>query len=172
MPDFRREHIFKKHLLSDILALSLCAFLSGIETDEEIETYGKEKFSFLKTFLSLPNGIPSHDTITRVFRILDKNKFAECLHKYWAEIMDFLQERHISMDGKVCRATNKGGKKKSGICIVTAWACEQNLCLGQLKIDEKSSKKTAIPSLIDDIDIKIFRRVVFIQLKSVYFIPR
>ena len=172
MPDFRREHIFKKYLLSDILALSLCAFLSGIETDEEIETYGKEKFSFLKTFLSLLNGIPSHDTITRVFRILDKNKFAECLHKYWAEIMDFLQERHISMDGKVCRATNKGGKKKSGICIVTAWACEQNLCLGQLKIDEKSSKKTAIPSLIDDIDIKIFRRVVFIQLKSVYFIPR
>ena len=124
VPDFRRNHVFKKHLLSDILALSLCASLAGAETDEEIETYGKEKLDFLKTFLSLPHGIPAHDTFTRVFRILDKDKFADCLYKYSKDIMEFLDEHHISIDGKICRATNKGGRKKGGICIVTAWACE------------------------------------------------
>lgn len=154
VPDFRSRNVFKLHLLEDILMLSLFATLAGAENDEEIETYGKEKYSFLRGFLSLPNGIPSHDTITRVFRYLDKAKFAECLHKYSKELMVYLQENHISIDGKVCRATNKGGKKKSGICIITAWACEQNLCLGQLKTDEKSNEKTAIPVLIDEIDIK------------------
>lgn len=152
--DFRREHVFKKHLLSDILVLSLCASLSGAETDEDIESYGQEKLSFLKTFLELPNGIPSHDTITRVFRHLDKDAFSNCLFKYSKDIMEFLNEHHISIDGKVCRATNKGGKKKNGICIVTAWACEQNLCLGQLKTEEKSNEKTAIPALIDEVDVK------------------
>ncbi len=154
LPDFRREHIFKKHLLGDILVLSLCATLSGAETDEDIESYGEEKISFLKTFLDLPNGIPSHDTITRVFRYLDKDAFSNCLYKYSKDILEFLDEQHISIDGKVCRATNESSKKKSGICIVTAWACEQNLCLGQLKTAEKSNEKTAIPALIEDIDVK------------------
>lgn len=154
VPDFRADNIFKLHLLSDILMLSLCATLSGADSDEEIETYGKEKELFLRDFLVLPNGIPSHDTITRVFRYLDKNKFAECLHKYSREILDFFDEYHLSIDGKVCRATNPGGKKKGGICIITAWACEQNLCLGQLKTSEKSSEKTAIPALIEELDVK------------------
>ena len=122
VPDFRRGNVFKLHILSDILLLSLFATLAGAENDEEIETYGREKQSFLSNYLSLPNGIPSHDTITRVFRYLDKDKFAECLLKYSKELLTFLGENHISIDGKVCRATNKGGKKKNGICIITAWA--------------------------------------------------
>ncbi len=154
LPDFRREHVFKKHLLSDILTLSLCATICGAENDEEIETYGKEKEDFLRTFLELPNGIPSHDTITRVFRHLDNEKFASCLYRYSDELKVFLEENHISIDGKVCRATNKKGKKKDGICIITAWACEQQLCLGQLKVEKKSSEKTAIPLLIEDLDIE------------------
>jgi predicted transposase YbfD/YdcC len=154
VPDFRQGNVFKLHELQDILLLSLLATLAGAENDEEIATYGKEKQSFLSNYLRLPNGIPSHDTITRVFRYLDKDKFAECLHRYSKELIDFLAENHISIDGKICRATNKGGKKKNGICIITAWACEQNLCLGQLKTDEKSSEKTAIPALIEEIEIK------------------
>ena len=154
VPDFRADNFFKLHLLNDILMLSLCATLCGADSDEEIETYGKEKEIFLRNFLVLPNGIPSHDTITRVFRHLDKSKFAECLHKYSRELLDFFDEYHISIDGKVCRATNPSGKKKGGICIITAWACEQNLCLGQLKTSEKSNEKTAIPTLIEDLDVK------------------
>lgn len=154
VPDFRREHVFKKHLLSDILMLSLLAVICGAETDEEVETYGQEKAAFLGGFLELPNGIPSHDTITRVFRFLEKDKFSECLYRHSEALKTFLEEQHISIDGKVCRATNPSGKKKGGICIITAWACEQNLCLGQLKTQEKSNEKTAIPVLIEDLDVK------------------
>lgn len=111
VPNFRAENVVKLHLLNDILMLSLCATLSGADSDEEIKTYGKEKESFLKTFLVLPSGISSHDTITRVFRHLDKNKFAECLHKYSRELLDFFDEYHLSIDGKVCRATNSGKKR-------------------------------------------------------------
>jgi predicted transposase YbfD/YdcC len=154
VPDFRREHVFKKHLLSDILLMSLCAVLCGAETDEEIETYGQEKEVFLRTILDLPNGIPSHDTITRVFRHLDKDKFSSCLYKYSESLKTFIAEQHICIDGKVCRATNPSGKRKGGICIITAWASEQNLCLGQLKTEEKSNEKTAIPALIEDLEVK------------------
>ena len=154
VPDYRKYHKFKLHLLSDILLLSLCATLSGAETDEEIETYGKEKESFLKNFLDLPHGIPSHDTITRVFRFLDSKHFARCLYAHTSEVMDFLKEQHIAMDGKILRGTDKKGRRKSGICIVTAWLCEQCLCLGQLKTSEKSSEKTAIPQLTEEIEIE------------------
>jgi predicted transposase YbfD/YdcC len=154
IPDFRREHVFKKHLLSDVLMLSLCAVVCGAETDEEIETYGREKEAFLRAFLDLPNGIPSHDTITRIFRFLDKDKLSTCLYKHSESLRAFLAQKHISIDGKVCRATNPRGKKKGGICIITAWACEQNVCLGQLKTEEKSNEKTAIPMLVEELDVK------------------
>lgn len=128
--------------------------LSGAETDEDIESYGQEKLSFLETFLELPNGIPSYNTVTRAFRYLDKDAFSNCLYKYSKDTSGFIDEQYISIDGKVCRVTNKGSKKKNGICIVTAWACEQNLCLGQLKTAEKSNEKTAIPALIDEIYVQ------------------
>ncbi len=154
VPDYRKNHPFKKHLLSDILMLSLCASLSGAENDEEIETYGREKEPFLKGFLILPCGIPSHDTITRVFRYLDKDKFSDCLYRHTKELLEFIEGQHISIDGKVCRGTTEGGKKKSGICIITAWACEQSLCLGQLKTEAKSNEKTAIPILLEEIELE------------------
>lgn len=153
VPDYRRECALKLHLLSDILLISLCAVLSGAENDEEIATYGEQKKEFLSTFLSLSNGIPSHDTFTRVFRYLDTDKFAQCLYEHSGELLDFLQEHHISIDGKVLKATAKRSKKKSGICIVTAWACEQNLVLGGIKTEEKSNEKTAIPLLLEQLDL-------------------
>jgi predicted transposase YbfD/YdcC len=154
VPDFRKPNYFSAHLLSDILVLSLLAALCGAETDEEIESYGKEKEDFLKQFIELRNGIPSHDTITRVFRFMDTKKFSECLYRHSEAILDFIKEHHISIDGKVCRATNKTGKKNGGICIVTAWSCEQNLTIGQLKTEAKSNEKKAIPELIEELDLK------------------
>lgn len=153
VPDYRRDCALKLHLLSDILSLSLCAVVSGAENDEEIATYGEEKEAFLRTFLLLPNGIPSHDTITRVFRYLDTDKFMQCLLQHSEQLVDFLQERHISIDGKVLRGTAKRGQKKSGICIITAWACGQQLVLGQLKTAAKSNEKTAIPTLLADLSV-------------------
>lgn len=106
---------------------------------KDVENYGKEKEDFLKTFLSLPNGIPSHDTINRVFRGMDKAKFSETLFKWSSEILDFIHRYQVNIDGKVLRGTTQAGKKKSGLCIVSAWASEQKLSLGQLKTEEKSS---------------------------------
>jgi predicted transposase YbfD/YdcC len=140
-------------LLSDILMISLCAVLSGAENDEEIAPYGEQKEEFLRSFLSLPNGIPSHDTFTRVLRHLDAAEFAQCLYEHSQQLLDFLQEHHISIDGKVLRATAKSGKKNSGICVVTAWACEQNLVLGGVKTEEKSNEQTAIPVLLEQLDL-------------------
>jgi predicted transposase YbfD/YdcC len=153
VPDPRRDCALKLHLLSDILMISLCAVLSGAENDEEIATYGEQKKEFLSTFLSLPFGIPSHDTFTRVFRFLDTDKFAQCLYSHSEKLLDFMQEYHISVDGKVIKATAKRGKKTSGICIVSAWACEQNLVLGGIKTEQKSNEKTAIPALLEQLDL-------------------
>lgn len=152
--DFRKENFFKLYLLSDILMISLCGVIAGAETAEDIAEYGIEKESFLRTFLHLPNGIPSHDTFTRVFRYLDPEKFSSCLYKHSRELLDFINEYQINIDGKVCRGTNPSGKKKGGICIISAWASEQNLLLGQCKVDQKSNEKTAIPELLEELDIK------------------
>ncbi|NJK83196.1 MAG: ISAs1 family transposase [Saprospiraceae bacterium] len=154
LPDPRRTTLLKMHNLSDILMLSLLATVSGCENDEEIAEYGKSKEAFLRGFLSLPNGIPSHDTITRVLNALDKQKFAECLYAHSRYLLDFFEQHHISIDGKVLRGTSKRGKKNSGICIVSAWACEQSLVLGQLQSEEKSNEKTAIPELIDQLELQ------------------
>ena len=154
VPDPRRCTLLKRHLLSDILLLSLFATLSGCDSDEEIEECGKNKGDFLREFLFLPNGIPSHDTITRVLKAVDQTAFSACLYRHSRYLCDFLEEHHISVDGKVLRATAQHGKRNSGVCVVTAWACEQQLVLGQLKTEKKSNEKTAIPALLAELDLK------------------
>lgn len=152
--DPRRNTLLKRHLLSDILLLSLFATLSGCDTDEEIEEYGKNKEAFLHQFLCLPHGIPSHDTITRVLNAIDAQQFANCLYRHSRYLCEFLEAHHISIDGKVLRGTAQAGKRNSGVCVVSAWACEQQLVLGQHKTEKKSNEKTAIPALLKDLDVK------------------
>lgn len=154
VPDPRRNTLLKRHLLSDILLLSLFATLSGCDSDEEIEEYGKNKEVFLREFLLLPNGIPSHDTITRVLNAIDQRAFSACLYRHSRYLCDFLEAHHISIDGKVLRATAQHGKRNSGICVVTAWACEQQLVLGQARTEEKSNEKTAIPVLLEELNVE------------------
>jgi predicted transposase YbfD/YdcC len=142
------------HLLGDILLLSLCAVICGADDFEDIENYGKEKESFLKTFMALPGGIPSHDTIDRVFRRICPKELGNCLLRHSKGILDYLDKYHVGIDGKVLRATATSGQKKSGLCIVSAWASEQGLCLGQLRMDSKSNEKTAIPELLRELDLE------------------
>ncbi|MGL6140203.1 MAG: ISAs1 family transposase, partial [Planktothrix sp.] len=153
VPDFRINR-GKLHQLSDILMLSLCAVLRGAEDFEDIENYGKEKETFLCSFLELPNGIPSHDTIDRVFRYLDGEQFSASLTRWSREILDFMDFYQVNIDGKILRGTNPSGKKKGGLCLVSAWASAQGLSLGQLKTAEKSNEKTAIPALIASLDLQ------------------
>jgi len=153
VPDFRLNRR-KLHKLGDILMLSLCAVLSGAEDFEDMENYGKQKEDFLRQFLELPNGIPSHDTINRVYNRLDKDKFAESLHRWSREILDFMEYYQLNIDGKVLRGTGQAGKKHAGICLVSAWAEEQRLVLGQKRAEEKSNEKTAIPELLEELDLQ------------------
>ncbi|WP_299466550.1 ISAs1 family transposase [uncultured Microscilla sp.] len=154
VPDPRRETANKLHKLTDILTISLLATISGCDNDEEIEEYGIVKEQFLRKFLALPHGIPSHDTFTRVLNVVNPEKFSEVLYAHTNFLLDFLEEHHISIDGKVLRATKKRGKSNRGLCILTAWVCKQKLVLGQLKTDQKSNEKTAIPELLEHINVE------------------
>ena len=154
VPDFRLNRR-KKHNLLDILVIALLAVICGADDFEEIALYGQHKEAFLKTFLDLPNGIPSHDTFNRVFRLMDKKAFGTCLHRWSSQILDTLSEplTQISVDGKVLRATAKAIQKKSGLCVVSAWVSEHRLVLGQERVAAKSNEKTAIPELLKSLDL-------------------
>lgn len=142
------------HDLYDMLILSLCAILCGAEDYKAIVDYGIQKEEFLKKFLNLENGIPSESTIKRTFRYLDPKELTSCLQKNIRQVLALQQNYLLNIDGKVLRGTGKKGKKTSGICILSAWAQEHQLVLGQLKIDEKSNEKTAIPKLVKMLDLK------------------
>lgn len=153
--DFRLNRR-KKHHLVDILVIALLAIVSGADDFEEIAAYGKRKESFLRLYLALPNGIPSHDTFNRVFKFMDKDAFGQCLYTWSRELLTFLKVDmpQFNLDGKVLRGTAKAGCKKSGICIVSAWVAEQQLVLGQETVPAKSNEKTAIPELIKSLDLQ------------------
>ena len=112
----------------------------------------KSKEAFLKTFLELPQGIPSEDTINRVFSSIDSIQFETCFIEWVNSISDLSKGQIIAIDGKTLRGAKSDGKK-SPIHMVSAWACESNLVLGQIKTAEKSNEITAIPQLLDILDI-------------------
>lgn len=136
------------HSLKDIMALTICAVLSGCNDWEEIELYGISKEKWLKQFLELPNGIPSHDTINRVFSALDTKQLQQCFMNWVQSIAAISNGRVISIDGK--RICNGGtGGKKSIIHLVSAWSNVNNMVMGQVKTEEKSNEITAIPLLLE-----------------------
>ena len=155
MPDYRVNRR-KKHHLVDILVIVLCVLISGADDFEEIEAYGRRKEAFLRTLLDLANGIPSHDTFTRVFRRIDTDAFGRCLYAWSAQMLTGVEGplQPVSVDGKVLRGTAQSGAKKSGICIVSAWASAHSLVLGQEKVAAKSNEKTAIPDLLRAFDLR------------------
>jgi len=144
----------KKHSLSDILMLTLCAVLGGAEDFEQVANYGSSKQEFLRTFLSLPNGIPSHDTLNRVFSRLDPKELGATLARYGKELMDIVESKQICIDGKKMRGANPGTRGVGGLWVVSAWAADQRLVLGQEKVSAKSNEKTAIPELLEVLDLE------------------
>ena len=138
----------KLHSLKDIIALTICAVLSGCNDWEEIEIYGISKERWLRTFLELPNGIPSHDTINRLFSVLNPHELQECFIKWVQSIAGISNGNIVSIDGKrLCNAGEKG--KKSIIHMVSAWNNANNMVMGQVKTEEKSNEITAIPALLN-----------------------
>jgi predicted transposase YbfD/YdcC len=152
LPDPRVNRT-KKHRLDDILAVTLCAVICGADSFEEIERFGEAREGWLRRFLALPNGIPSHDTFNRVLAALDRRKFAECFGRWMAELCPAAGLRPIAIDGKACRAA--AGDTFSGcLHLVSAWATENGLALGQEAVADGSHEIAAIPELLKVLDLK------------------
>jgi predicted transposase YbfD/YdcC len=152
LQDPRVERSRKHHLL-DIVALTICAVISNCDSALDIEIYGNAKIDFLKTFLELPNGIPSHDTIGRVLDRIRPEALRDCLLNWTAAIVESTAGRVIAIDGKTLRGSLDRAGGKSGLHLVSAWASELNLTLGQVATDAKSNEVTAIPRLLEILDL-------------------
>lgn len=138
----------KLHSLKDIIGLTICAVLSGCNDWEEIEIYGEYKQEWLKQFLALQNGVPSHDTINRLFAALNPRELQDCFLDWVQSIAGISHGRIVSIDGKrLCNAGVEG--KKAIIHMVSAWSNENNMVLGQVKTEDKSNEITALPTLLD-----------------------
>jgi predicted transposase YbfD/YdcC len=144
----------KRHMIWDIIVLTICAVVCGCETWEDIEIYGKEKHQWLKKFLALPNGIPSHDTIRRLFIRLHPDHLHQCFLSWVNAIRTHIDGEVVSIDGKTARRTHDRTNGKSALHMVSAWASENRMVLGQVKTDEKSNEITAIPELLQLLELK------------------
>lgn len=143
----------RRHKLIDIIALTICAVISNCDSYETIAAYGKDKINFLKAFLELPNGIPSHDTFRRVLQLLRPEALRDCLLSWTAAIVETTAGQVIAIDGKTLCGSLDRAAGKSGLHLVSAWASELNLTLGQIATDAKSNEITAIPKLLEILDL-------------------
>jgi predicted transposase YbfD/YdcC len=141
--------------LPDIIIPSILAVLCGAESCDSIELFGRENYAFLKQILELKNGIPSHDTVNRVFQALNLRSFERCFIQ-WAQGLKDAQilERVIAIDGKTVRGSNDSFHDRSPVHPVHVWSVENGICPGQVRCDAKSNGITAIPQMIDLFDIK------------------
>lgn len=138
----------KLHKLFDIIVIAICAVICGADSWVEVEEFGNAKIDWLRTFLELPNAIPSHDTFGRVFALLDPDQFRLCFAS-WIEAISCITEGEVvALDGKTLRRSHDNTLGKAAIHMVSAWASTNRLVLAQLKVDEKSNEITAIPELL------------------------
>ena len=142
------RHHNTRHLLYDMLMIALCASISGADSWTQVAEYGRSKLPWFKEFLNLPNGIPSHDTFGRLFAKLDPKGFQNFFTRWVQDISESLKGKTVSLDGKTLRGSHDRANGKSAIHMVSAWASDINLVLGQLKTDDKSNEINAIPELI------------------------
>jgi predicted transposase YbfD/YdcC len=147
VPDPRIER-HRWHKLSDILVIAVCAVLSGAESYPAIEDFGSEREGWLRQFLELPAGIPSHDTFNRVLRLLDPVELQSCFLRWMQAVAEVTDGAVVAIDGKALRRSFGKGTAKRAIHMVSAWATANGVVLGQRKVDTKSNEITAIPALL------------------------
>lgn len=145
LPDPRVERT-KLHKFEDILLIAICALLCGAESFEDMELFGDTKEGWLRTFLELPHGIPSHDTFNRLFAALDPQRFLEAFIRWTQGLRTALADEVVAIDGKALRRAIAAGQSPK--VIVSAWAAGSGLTLGQRRVDEKSNEITAVPELL------------------------
>jgi predicted transposase YbfD/YdcC len=142
------------HKLDDILLLTVIAVICGADSWTEIEQFGKAKEEWLKGLMELPNGIPSHDTLGRVFSLLDSSELQKGFLSWISSLVETSEGELIAVDGKTLRRSYDNGNGKGAIHMVSARAVKNQLVFGQLKTDEKSNEITAIPALLDKLNLK------------------
>lgn len=154
-PRAQNQHLL--HALIDIVTLSVLGTICGANNMPEVCEYAKANFTWLNSFLELKNGIPSHDTFERVFAKLNPELFEACFRD-WVGSLELVEEDSlknvIAIDGKTCRGSGCKSQKTKPIHMVSAWATSQKLLLGQIKTEEKSNEITAIPKLLEKVDIE------------------
>jgi predicted transposase YbfD/YdcC len=143
-----RKDRTKEHKLIDIIVVAICAVICGAEGWTDIENFGNSKLAWLTTFLELPHGIPSHDTFGRVFSMLDAQQFQLAFYEWVLAVNEVIQGQIINIDGKRLSGSEDETLGKRAIYMVSAWAEENEIVLGQRKVDEKSNEITAIPELL------------------------
>jgi predicted transposase YbfD/YdcC len=150
LKDPRRAHR-RLHLLLDVVVIAICAVLCGANTWPEVVTWAQRRHSWLSRFLALPNGIPSHDTFERLFDRIDPVGFQACFRSWIAAACASLELPHIAIDGKTLRHSGTG--LLGPLHVVSAWATANHLALAEVAVAEKSNEITAIPRLLDQLDI-------------------
>src|SRR5712691_714384 len=142
------------HLLRDILVIAICAVICGADSWVEMEAYGHAKEAWLRQFLVLPNGIPSHDTFGRVFARLKPEEVQRCFLRWIQAVRAVTQGEVVASEGKTLRRSFDRAAGKGAIHMVSAWASANRVVLGQQKVNEKSNEITAIPTLLRLLEVK------------------
>jgi predicted transposase YbfD/YdcC len=153
LPDPRVERT-KRHQLLDVVTIAVCAVLCGAETWVAVETWGKAKLPWLRTWLELPHGIPSHDTVGRVFAALDPTAFERCFLGWVRDLAATADGSVVAIDGKTLRRSHARTNGKEALHLVSAWAVANRLVLGQLAVADKSNEILAIPALLDVLELE------------------
>ena len=147
VPDPRIERT-KRHQLLDIITIAICAVLCGADSWVDVEVFGQAKLTWLRTFLALPHGIPSHDTFGRVFAALDPQQFEQCFLGWVQAVVRQTKGEVVALDGKTLRRSHDRGAGQAPLHLVSAWAAANGLVLGQVAVDTKSNEITALPALL------------------------
>ena len=136
------------HQLLDIVAIAILAVLSGADDWTDIEVFAEARANWLRQFLELPGGIPSHDTFRRVFSLFERKQFAVCLLRWTQALAEATGGKLIAIDGKTLRRSHRKKADLASLHLVTAWSSKNGLTLAQVAVEDKSNEITAIPELL------------------------
>lgn len=143
-----------RHLLLDIVGIAVCAVISGANDWQQIATFAQQRHDWLRRFFKLPEGIPCHDTFERVFDCIDPRAFAHAFSRWMQALAEAAGLRHIAIDGKTLRRSGSPTRGLGPLHLVSAWATANSLVLGQVVVDGKSNEITAIPELLDLLELR------------------
>ena len=142
------------HNLSDILFIALSTLVCNGEDFEDMVEFAHQRYHWLSSLLELPGGIPTHDTFNRVLQRIEPEALGKALAEDGQVLLDTLNEKQLILDGKKIRGVSPTSKGNNGLYILSAWVSETRLCVGQTKVEDKSNEISAIPKLLDGLDIR------------------